>query len=697
MKSVYTLLTGEKRLRNLTAIIHNNIGQFYFLLKFNKFLRPGILILMITSLGLPVFSQSYQPNEDTLYRSEREKIWYESIKNNNDFHNPDLSDPIILAPAGSIRVNEDSPYDDYTPEELVQNVLVTGCLQASNVTFQGQGWDDDDEEWESSNRALGYFHNNGTDFPLDSGLILSTGLVHEAEGPNDNWKESTDNNEPGDSDLTLISGYNTYDAAILEFDFIPAGNTIEFKYTFASEEYLEWSCSEYNDAFGFFLSGGEAGGDYGVIAGGQGFDNDAVNIAFLPNDDPVTINNVHGYFPATTWYQYSWDECPANNEMYYVDNGDGHPDSTDGGLTMQFDGRTIVLTATYNVDPCEEYHIKLSIADVSDEIWDAGVFLEARSFISNDPYAENHTPIGISEDVYEGCLDNELFFIRSDIDDTEDQVTINLTYSGTATIGTDVSNTFPSSLTILPGDTAASIPYEVYYDNDSEGTEELIINITGGCPCGNGTSSYYYTINVNDHVEIESITHEDVTCYGNTDGSITVTAGDGLGPYTFTLVPEVGAEQILQGNPSVTFNNLSGGDYTVEVEDLTQCVTETSQTIVITQPAQEIEISVDDKTDASCPGEEDGSATVSASGGTPPYQYQWDDPANQTGPTASNLGAGTYIVTVSDANNCGATQQVVIDDDDSDPPTITCPTDISVDADPVNCNPWVIVPPPNSR
>ncbi len=176
---------------------------------------------------------------------------------------------ILRAPAGSIEVNENPTYAAYDANGLVQNVLVQGCLQATNVSYTGY--------WEASNpynRGLGYFHKGTSNFPINEGLILSSGYVGDAAGPNNAYNLTREVGKPGDADLTTIVGATTYDAAVLEFDFIPAGNIVEFRYIFASEEYLEYCCSQFNDVFAFLLSGPGITNDAGLTG---------KNIAKLPD------------------------------------------------------------------------------------------------------------------------------------------------------------------------------------------------------------------------------------------------------------------------------------------------------------------------------------------------------------------------------------------------------------------------------
>ncbi len=222
-------------------------------------------------------------------------------------------------------------------------------------------------KYTGDSNAIGYFSGGDENLLFESGIVLSSGDVKNAKGPNISESTATGFNTKGDSDLEkLVSGYKTKDAAVLEFDFIPFSDTIVFQYIFASEEYPEFVASSYNDVFAFFLSGKNPdGGKY-----------KNVNIAVLPNTTiPVSINNVNS----------------LKNSNYYKNNT--------GGLNIEYDGLTIPLTAKAKVVSGEKYHIKIAISDVSDTNLDSGVFLKATSF---------HSETSLS---YEGnCLFNEIQF-----------------------------------------------------------------------------------------------------------------------------------------------------------------------------------------------------------------------------------------------------------------------------------------------
>ena len=148
-----------------------------------------------------------------------------------------------------------------TPEQLVNNVLTGNGVIISNVTYNYSAPDA-----QNTQTTIGYFDNNGTGFPIPEGVIMGTGDVSLAIGPNDSGSE-TDNNgvanpDPSDPDLAAIGTAIINNECILEFDFVPSGDTIVFNYIFASEEFPEFSPSSYNDAFGFFISGPGFAGPY---------------------------------------------------------------------------------------------------------------------------------------------------------------------------------------------------------------------------------------------------------------------------------------------------------------------------------------------------------------------------------------------------------------------------------------------------
>lgn len=258
---------------------------------------------------------------------------------------------IIHAKAQLIVTSADS-IQQCTPEWLVRNVLLESGVTVSNVMYNG-----------SSDiigcNSIGYFEtgHSSTNLGIEAGLILATGGVSVAVGPNNDEGKvvRTTCDEYFDESLAALTldPDSVYDMSVLEFDFVPWDKEVSFNYVFASEEYLEWVGTFYNDVFGFFVTGPNPDGGF--------YENQ--NMALIPDtDETVSINSVY----------------TQHNSQYYVDNT--------GGETVQFDGFTTVLTVSFKVMPMETYHIKMGICDVGDIDWDSGVFLEAHSFMSNFTY-----------------------------------------------------------------------------------------------------------------------------------------------------------------------------------------------------------------------------------------------------------------------------------------------------------------------
>jgi hypothetical protein len=140
-----------------------------------------------------------------------------------------------------------------------------------------------------------------------------------------------------------------------------------------------------------------------------------------------------------------------------------------------------------------------------------------------------------------------------------------------------------------------------------------------------------------------------ILCHGSTTGSATVTAGGGTTAYAYSWSPS--------GGTNATANGLGAGGYTVTVTDANSCLA--TATVMLTEPSPLMVISTT-KTNASC-GKSNGAASVVISGGVTSYTYAWT-PSGGTNSSASNLGAGTYTCTVTDANNCNISPVVIVKD-----------------------------------
>lgn len=192
---------------------------------------------------------------------------------------------------------------------------------------------------------------------------------------------------------------------------------------------------------------------------------------------------------------------------------------------------------------------------------------------------------------------------------------------------------FASGITVTP---TSNFPIKVVSANG----DSIVINSLTGIPSCTPTtcSTAVVSVNINNHV----------SCFGGNNGSATASATGGTAPYTFTWQP---------GNLSgASQNSLSAGTYTVYVTHSGNCIDST--TVTITQPSSALSATITTFNNTFCTSNT-GSATVSVSGGTSPYSYSWS-PNGGTGPTANNLGVGTYTVTVTDNNGCQDTATVNI-------------------------------------
>jgi gliding motility-associated-like protein len=184
------------------------------------------------------------------------------------------------------------------------------------------------------------------------------------------------------------------------------------------------------------------------------------------------------------------------------------------------------------------------------------------------------------------------------------------------------------------------------------GTYTVTITDNNGC-----ISSTTATVSNSGGATISITAQTNVLCFGGTTGSATANTTGGTSPYDYVWTGSTG---ILQTTNNISvpnpINGLAAGTYTITVTDNGGCIS--SATVTITQPSTALALSTASSSNTTC-GLNNGSATVSASGGTTGYTYNWL-PSGGTGTAATALASGTYTVTVSDANLCTATTTATI-------------------------------------
>ncbi|WP_417352493.1 choice-of-anchor L domain-containing protein [Flavobacterium alkalisoli] len=249
---------------------------------------------------------------------------------------------------------------EYTIDEIVSQVLLTSETASliDNITFS---------TGESAGvNGIGYFNNDGGNFPFSQGLVLCTGSLNGIPGPNSNLLSG--GNWFGDNQLTNYmsetvpsSGSNYHDASLVEFDFIPLIDSISFEFIFASEEYGIYQCS-FSDAFAIFLTD--------ITDGNE--EAESINIATLPGTDiPVSCVTIRDN-------AYNSGCASANPEYFASYNLDG--DNILPGVPVNFNGLTVPITAQATVIPGNTYHIKFVISDRADHILDSAIFINGEDF-----------------------------------------------------------------------------------------------------------------------------------------------------------------------------------------------------------------------------------------------------------------------------------------------------------------------------
>ncbi|MBL8002179.1 MAG: choice-of-anchor L domain-containing protein [Flavobacteriales bacterium] len=511
-----------------------------------------------------------------------------------------------------------------TPAWLVQNLLLGQGVSVSNITFNGAPGN-------TVTAQVGEFDGTATNLGMGSGMILATGDVVEAIGPNDLSGITVGGgfNGQGDPDLLALAQAtgnapvtDINDAAVVEFDFVPTGDSLKFDFTFASDEFLEFVQS-YNDVFGFFLSGPGIAGPY---------TNGAINIALIPNTtSPVAISTVNN----------------VTNSTFYVDNGDGNtaPFNTNP-MYIQYDGRTVTITARAQVTCGLTYHIKLAVGDANDTAVDSGVFLKAGSFTSTGQVIPDlASGVNVVNDtiMLEGCGMVELDFTR--MGDTGVYDTVNVVIGGTATAGVDYFPALPTQLLYQPGDTM--IPVYLTLPLDADGIETLTITITQNIVCSGTqiTNTYTYYIDTPPPLTVNTT---DINGACGLSYLLNPLVAGGTGNYTYDW--STGAS-----TPSITVSPGVTTTYYLTVSD-TCSVVPVSDSIVVTMPVYApLQITLTPDTLIDCLGL-GPIGVLNATGGNGVYQYSWSLNGNPMGQTPTiNVPAADppvyYVATVTEG--CG--------------------------------------------
>lgn len=230
-----------------------------------------------------------------------------------------------------------------SPAALAGDLAGPG-VTVSNVTYTG------------ANSQAGRIHVvDPAVVSFNDGVILSSGNIADIAGPNKSDGITGDMAGAADADLDALIANSqtvnpvTFDAASLEFDFVPTASTVYFTYTFGSDEYLEW-VNLFNDVFAFYVNG--------------------TNCATVPGG-PVSIDTINDAVSPNLFRDNSFSAPPANP------------------INIESDGLSVELICSANVNPGQTNHMKLAIADTSDQILDSVVMIKADSLSTVRPESCN--------------------------------------------------------------------------------------------------------------------------------------------------------------------------------------------------------------------------------------------------------------------------------------------------------------------
>ncbi len=424
----------------------------------------------------------------------------------------------------------------------------------------------------------GVFRNGLPTVGIDSGLIVSTGWVESAPGPNFFASSQSGlidifdmNGVDPDAASLVPPGIDVYDIAVLEFDFIPTTDTISFNYVFFSEQYCASGAGVTNDAFGFLLTGPD-----GVTR----------NIARLPISgdvvSPATLN------PQSVDAASFLNNTTSDFDDPCVDT----PPPPERLRGIAYDGFSTVLQAKGAVVPCAPHTLKIIVVDAGDFLLDSGILLEAGSFLAglvNKPEPNTTAQIDVLQPV-EGCDTATIRFTRRTIDEPFINTPLPVKYNVVPYFGveteavraTDPANTagadylLPESPFVIPaGDTSAVLKIPILNDADfNEGLEAFIIRYDGTCDCTENADTFW----IQDNVPFDVDLGQDFSICAGAEIDLTANPLGGNGDYVYSWP-----------DPSLTTQTIiytsNGQDTSIVVNVTDGCGLSGTDTVLISAPA----------------------------------------------------------------------------------------------------------------
>ncbi|MBX7182597.1 MAG: choice-of-anchor L domain-containing protein [Bacteroidia bacterium] len=560
-------------------------------------------------------------------------------------------------------------------QAFVTNTLLGGCVTASNIVYTG------------SPISIGTFTNGSSIIGFNSGVVMTSGAAAYSVGPNNSGNRSASNFENGDNDLNTLLNTFTNDACVIEFDFLPLSDTVRFTYVWGSEEYPEYVNSGYNDVFAFYLSGGPS-------------NLPPTNIALIPGTStPVSIDNVN-QFTNSSFYinnaggqglQYDGYTVPLEAvaavvpcQSYHIklvvaDVGDYIYDSAvflKAGSFSAGEGVTLSssVTSTGNntiYEGCHDGKFTFS-RDASGDL-SAPMTIGFQVSGTATPGADYTAfPGSITIPAGQSVANLNLNTILDGSSEANETITITLSNAGcfcstppsatltilnnnalSATISGPATVCSGQSITLTATPTGSFGPYNYSWSPGGSTASSITVSpgttttysLTISDACSAQTASNTLTVSNASATFTIPVSSQ---CLQNNNFSFTNTGASGSGvSHNWTFGDGTSS---TQENPSHTYATAGNFTVTHTISSAGGCSSSSTQNVtVLASPLVTVST-----TNSACTSNT-GTAIATVSGVSTPVTYSWNTTPVQTTPTATNLGAGVYTVTVSTGGSCNAT------------------------------------------
>ena len=503
-----------------------------------------------------------------------------------------------------------------TPEQAVQDILIGEGINAFNITYNGSV-----ANAQNVQNNIAEFNAENTIFPLENGVLMSTNGVGALNDP----------------DINTISGGTATNGAIIEFDFIPTGDTLSFNYIFASAEYTNHTCDNFNDVFAFFLSGPGINGPY---------TNNAENIALVPNKNiPVSINTVNSG-TSSVGSTANCDEADPDwqsNSIYFTTEYNNLYSSSN--LPDDFNGGTVVLPAAASLNCQEVYHIKLAIANDVDEAVQSGVFLEARSFSSTEIDISFDTGVSINDTILiANCSEGTVEFTRP-ATEADEEIEIVVETSGTAVEGVDYPMlTDDGTITMAAGQETVSINLAPTNGGTLEDPLSIIISTYSVTDCGDTVSGQGTIWVIDEPFSIVTATDTTISC-GTDVVPLEVSTSGGIEPYSYEW--ETGETET-----SISVSGFQEGINEFEVTSTDDCGFEYTTNAIVNLEPDPFEIEVTDTSLTCFANDVPYGVIITDSSGHEPYTFEWENGSTDQQNTIDITEIGDTIIAINVYDAC---------------------------------------------